>query len=475
MEPAELTVIGARDAIASGRLSSLELAEALIARTEAARDLNAYVVFDAEGLRRQAREADARVAAGERLPLLGVPIALKDNIEAVGLPCGNGTGALHGRAPAADAPLVARLRAAGALIPGKLGMHELAFGITTNNAVTGPVRNPWDRERIPGGSSGGSGAAVAARLVPASIGTDTGGSVRVPSALCGVAGLRPTVGRVSAQGIAPISATRDTAGPLARSVADLALLDSVLTGDAAPRPVPAASLRGLRLGVAAEYHWSDLAPGVQARADQALAVLRDAGVELVPVDLPGLAALDGEVSFVVALYEFVRDMTAYLHDRSRGIGFEALIAGIGSPDVKAIAAPLIAGGAVPHEAYVQALEARKRLQALFAQAFASAGVQAMVFPTTPLTAARIGEDETVLHNGVASPTFGTFIRNTDPGSNASLPGLSLPIGLADGLPVGLGLDGPIGSDRMLLGIGAAIEAVLPPMPAPPPRAGRAAL
>lgn len=465
MKLIDRTATEIRDALQRGDARSTELAEQWIARTEAASALNCYVVFDGEGLHRQAAEADSRRAAGERLPLLGVPIALKDNIEAAGFPCGDGTGALHGRNPCGDAELVRRLRAAGALIPGKLGMHELAFGITNNNAVTGAVRNPWDPSRIPGGSSGGSGAAVAARLVPAAIGTDTGGSVRVPAALCGVAGLRPTVGRVSGDGIAPISTTRDTAGPLARSVADLALLDGVLTGDASP--LQAVSLQGLRLGLPQAYFWEDLEAGVRALADEMVAALRSAGAELVPVELPGIAQLDEEVSFVVALYEFVRDMSAYLRDRSRGIGFEQLIAGVGSPDVRAIVGSLSGEGAIPEAVYRKALEARKRLQALYADAFATSGVAALVFPTTPGTAARIGEDESVVLNGRPCPTFATFIRNTDPGSNAALPGLSLPIGLSDGLPVGLELDGPAGTDRRLLAIGAAIEAELPAMPAAP--------
>ncbi len=452
-------------ALAQGTARSTDLAEQWIARTEAASALNCYVAFDTAGLLKQAAQADARHAAGERLPLLGIPVALKDNIDAAGLPCGNGTGALHGKHPQRDAELVRRLRAAGALIPGKLGLHELAFGITSNNAVTGPVRNPWNTTRIPGGSSGGSGAAVAARLVPAAIGTDTGGSVRVPAALCGVAGLRPTVGRVSAAGIAPISATRDTAGPLARSVADLALLDGILTGETSP--LPSVSLRGLRLGLPQGYFWDNLDDGVRVCCDTAVATLRSAGVTFVPVELPGVAQLNGEVSFVVALHEFVRDMTAYLRDSSRGVTFEQLMAGIGSPDVRAIAGPLLAGGAVPEVDYRRALETRQRLQALYADCFAQAGVAAMAFPTTPCTAARIGEDETFELNGRACPTFATFIRNTDPGSNAALPGLSLPVGLHDGLPVGLALDGPFASDRQLLAIGAAVEAALPPMPRAP--------
>ncbi|MDM0024529.1 indoleacetamide hydrolase [Variovorax saccharolyticus] len=441
-------------------VSSAAVADALIARTEAQAGLNGYVAFDAEALRAQARAADARIAAGEDLPLLGVPVALKDNIDAVGLPSGAGTGALHGLHPARDAEVVRRLRAAGALIAGKTGMHELAFGITTNNSVTGAARNPWDPSRIPGGSSGGSGVVVAAGLVPAAIGTDTGGSVRVPAALCGVVGLRPTVGRVSGRGIAPISSTRDTAGPIARSVEDCALLDRVLA-DGDPAQPAAPSLAGLRLGIARDPFWEELEGGVREVAQAALERLRAAGVEIVEVALPGLGELNGATGFPIALYEFVRDMGAYLRDAERGIDLQRLVDGIGSPDVAAIARPLLAGGAVPEAAYQEALRARLKLQALYADAFASSGVQALLMPTTPLTAAPIGDDETVLFNGRRCPTFPTFIRNTDPGSNAGIPGITLPAGLAAGLPVGLGLDGPAGSDRRLLALAAAIEAILP--------------
>jgi len=468
MESMDRSACELRDALARGEIRCADVVEQCIARTAAAAAIDAYVAFDADALRRQARDADARLAAGQRLPLLGVPLALKDNIDAAGLPCGNGTAALHGLRPKRDADLVRRLRAAGALITGKLGLHELALGITSRNAVTGAVRNPWDLRCIPGGSSGGAGAAVAARLVPAAIGTDTGGSVRVPAALCGVAGLRPTVGRFDTEGIAPISATRDTPGPLARSVADLMLLDGVLSGDTASPA--AASLGGLRLGLPHDGFWDDLDAGVRAAADDALAVLRDAGAVCVPVPLPGVVRLAGEAGFAIALYEFVRDMTRYLRESERGISFEQLIDGVRSPDVKAIVGALTGDGAVLEPLYRQALNTRRRLQQSYADAFADGDVAALVFPTTPRTAALIGEDDTVMLDGRAVATFSAFIRNTEPGSLAALPGLSLPIGLdSDGLPVGLALDGPAGSDRRLLAVGAAVEAALPRMPAPPPR------
>lgn len=459
-----LTVTELSAKLARGEITALEIAKQIIERTQLAAALNAYVDFDAQALLRQAREADLKIAAGVRLPLLGIPIGLKDNIDAVGFPCGNGTTALHGKHPKEDAVLVRKLRSSGALITGKLGLHELAFGITSNNAVTGAIRNPWDTQRIPGGSSGGSAAAVAARIIPAAIGTDTGGSVRVPASLCGVAGMRPTVGRISAEGIAPISKTRDTAGPIARCVADLALLDSVMTGQL---NTPVINLHDLRLGVPNDYFWENLDPDMSEAANSALENLKAKGVQLVPVQLPDIGKLDEEVSFIVVLHEFVRDMTGYLQQKREGIDFKTLISQIGSPDVRAIALPLIQGGTISVDAYETALAARRRLQALYDEVFTSQGLHALAFPTTPRTAALIGEDETVELNGQSVPTFSTFIRNADPGSNAGIPGLSLPIGLVNGLPAGLSIDGPMNSDRQLLAIGAAIESALPNMPLSP--------
>jgi len=467
MHAFDLPISEIRTLLDARTITSIDLAEECIARTQSRANLNVWVSFDPDALRRDARVADGRIAAGERLPLLGIPIALKDNIEAVGLGCGAGTASLAGKQPKEDAELVTRLKSAGAVIAGKVGMHELAFGITTNNAVTGSIRNPWDLARIPGGSSGGSGAAVGGRLVPAAIGTDTGGSVRVPAALCGVTGFRPTVGRVPRQGIAPISVTRDTAGPLAHSAADCALIDAVLTNTPAAHRVVA--LKGLRLGVPRNPFWSDLEPNLARVAEEAMEVLRSAGVELVDLDLPTLSDLNATISFPIALYEFVRDMRAYLQERDRGVTLEQMIAEVASPDVRGAVGTLLTGGGIPEDVYQSAMTSRKQLQTLYEETFKKHRIEALVFPTTPRTAALIGEDETVELNGQQLPTFGTFIRNTDPGSNASLPGVSLPIGLANSLPVGLALDGPFNSDIQLLSITSAIEAVLPPAPQIPAR------
>lgn len=464
MGPTQLGIVEIRAQLQTGALTSVELTKALIERTLKKQGLHGYVTFDESTLLRQAAEADKRISAGESMPLLGVPIALKDNIDSVDYPSSAGTSSLMGSVPMADSDVALKLRAAGALISGKANMHELAFGITTDNHVTGEARNPWGPERIPGGSSGGSGVVVAAGLVPAAIGTDTGGSVRVPASLCGLVGLRPTVGRVSGRGVAPISKTRDTAGPLARNVADCALLDAVLTGSSAA--LPAATLSGVRLGIPENLFWEDLDPGVRLVAEAAVEKLRAAGAHLVSVALPSVSELNAATGFPIALYEFVRDMRDYLSYAQRGVSLEALVAGVKSPDVKGIVSPLLGEGAIPESAYRQALESRKRLQEMYAQAFVTSGVQALVFPTTPVIAAKTTEKTDVVLNGKPQPLFPTFIRNTDPGSNAGLPGLTLPVGLSDGLPVGLSLDGAPGSDRLLLSLGMEIEKLFPTVSAP---------
>ncbi|MES2532948.1 MAG: indoleacetamide hydrolase [Pseudomonadota bacterium] len=468
MELHEYGVRQLRDALKNKDFSCAEHAEALAARTAALSHLNGYVDFDAAPFLAQARDADAAIARGDSAPLLGVPLGLKDNINTAHLPTSAGTGALRGKTPNADARIVQRLRAAGAVVSGKANMHELAFGISSHNGVTGAVRNPWATDRIPGGSSGGSAAIVAAGLVPGAIGTDTGASVRLPAALCGIAGLRPTVGRIDGTGIAPIASTRDTAGPMAWNVGDLALLDAVLAGEPSPlASLASVDIRGLRLGLPRARFWGPMDAAVAAVMDETLGTLQRAGAVLVEVDLPGLDALNDAVGFPVALYEFMVEMPAYLRASGHSIDMAALIAGIGSPDVAAILQPLLAGGAIGEDAYRAAMAAREQLQALYRDAFARHGVQALLFPTSPLTARQVGPESLTEFNGEVLPAFPTFIRNTDPGSNAGIPGLSLPAGLgADGLPVGLALDGPAGSDRHLLAIGAALEAVLPPVRRP---------
>lgn len=464
----ELGVVEAAAAIRSGEITAEALAAALLQRAKALSSLNAFVNLDEAIVLGAARAADRHRTSGKPMgPLHGVPIALKDNINTAAFPTTAGTPALRRHRPSANAPVAQALIEAGAIVFGKVGMHELAFGITSNNAGFGAVRNPFDPKHVPGGSSGGSGAAVGARMVPASIGSDTGGSVRVPAAFCGVMGFRPTVLRWPQAGIVPISATRDTAGPLARKAEDLAAIDAVVTGADVPRAP--SRLEGLRIGVPRSYFWEDIEPETARICQSALDTLAHAGVVLVEADLPGIGAINEAVSFPVALYEARRGLDGYLAGEGLSQRFADIVAEIASPDVKAVLASLLdPATAIPEQAYREAISThRPKLIDLYRSYFAAQNVAAVAFPTTPLPAPMIGEDETVMLNGRTVPTFLTVIRNCDPGSNAGIPGISVPVGVTSGgLPVGLEFDGVSGGDRDLLGIALALQRVFPGPPAP---------
>jgi len=450
---------------------------AALDRAERIRSLNAFIAVDRAGAIARARRIDAMRTAGSALPALaGLAIVVKDNIDTSELPTTGGTAALRDVRPRANAPALQKLIDAGAIVIGKTNLHELAFGITSTNltAFAGPVKNPYDPTRIPGGSSGGTAVAIAARVTASGLGSDTGGSTRIPAALCGIVGLRPSVGnggaerRYDPRGVVPISHTRDTIGPMGRSVADVALLDAVITGATPVAPVP---LAGLRIGIPASF-WSGLEAQVAEVAGQARARLAGAGVVFVEVDTVGLAALNEKVSFPLALHEPIADIPAYLAAAGvTGISIKELAAQIASPDVKgvfgAIQADALGAG------YGEAIGVfRPRMQALYADYFRNNRLDAMMFPTTVAAAVPIdtaaGSGKFSL-NGALVDTFATMIRNTDPGSNAGIPGLALPAGVGpSGLPIGIELDGPLGSDRALLAIGLAFETVLGRLPAPPP-------
>ena len=464
---AELGAAEAAAAIRAGDISAQSLVDALLDRCTRAASLNAFISLDPDAVRAAARSADQQRQRGERLgPLHGVPIALKDNFDTADFTTTAGTPALAAHRPTRNAAVVQRLLDAGALILGKANMQELAFGPTSNNAAFGPVRNPYDRSRIPGGSSGGTAALVAARLAPAGLGTDTGGSVRVPASLSGVVGFRPTTLRWPQDGIVPISHTRDTAAPIARCVADCALLDGIVT--CGPTSLAPIRLEGLRLGVPRGHFWDDLDAEVEAILADALARLAAAGVVLVEGDMADVAALDAAAGFPVALYEFVTDLDRYLAGHATGLDFAGVAAQVKSPAVKKVVDALLGADAVPEAVYREALiKHRPALQDAYRRYFAERGVAAMVFPTTPLPAAKVGEDDTVLLNGKAVPTLATYIRNLGPGSAAGIPGLSLPAGMTSaGLPIGIAIDGPQGADQQLLTICLAIEPALPRLPAP---------
>ncbi len=464
MVPIELTLIEAVTALRCRKLGYQEYVQALMQQTDRLAYLNAWISRDPEQLIQQAKAFDqASSAQPDHRPLVGIPVAIKDNIDTSDLPTSGGTRALLTSRPSRNATVVERLLQSGGLIAGKTNLHELALGGTNHNAVTGPCRNPWNPLRIPGGSSGGSAVAVASRMVPAALGTDTGASVRLPAALCGVVGFRPSTGRYAAQGILHLSPTKDTVGPMARSVADVALLDALLAED--PTDVPDVSLKGLRLGVPRGDFFQDADPQVLAVIEQALQTLVAEGVECIALDVPDLKRHNDATGSTLVMFEMMQSLPAYVS--AQGLSMLALLAGVGSPDVALLLSRQLGHDRVTATAYAAAQARREKLQAAYARHFSEHRLDALAFPTCLMTALPIGHDDTVYLRGQQVPTFKTLIRNTDPGSNAGLPGISLPAGLtAEGLPVGLELDGPSGMDRHLLGVAAAIERALPPLPRP---------
>ncbi|UPJ58000.1 indoleacetamide hydrolase [Bradyrhizobium sp. 192] len=467
----QLTLGQAAAGVRAGTVTSAALTAEALARAKANADLNAFITLDEAGALKAAAAFDA--TGNKDKPLGGVPIVIKDNIEVAGLPCSAGTPALRDYVPKADAPVVAKLRAAGAIIIGKSSMHELAFGISGYNTAfrTGAefgVRNAYDRTLIAGGSSSGTGAAIGARIVAGGLGTDTGGSVRVPAALNGCASLRPTVGRYPQQGIAPISHTRDTAGPMAATMADVALLDRVITGGAA---VASADLKQVRIGIV-KTMLTNLDVDTETAFQAAIERMKAQGVTVVEVEMPQLAELNGQVGFPVALYEAYDDMVGYLAHTGTGLTIEALAMEIASPDVKGTYDGLVIPRKLPgpddtlldakpiYDAAVKT--ARPALQALYSKIFADNRLDAIAFPTTPRVAIPSDPESSTLEN------FALFIQNTDPGSNAGIPGIQIPIalGATSKLPIGLELDGPAGNDRRLLAIGIALDDVFGRLPAP---------
>jgi indoleacetamide hydrolase len=463
-----LTATEAAARICGGTLSSEALTQAYLARAKSRPELNAFVTLDEAGALKAAREADQKRAAGARcLPLQGVPIVVKDNIQVQGLPATAGTPALKNFIVPADAPVMKKLRDAGVVVLGKTNMHELAFGISGYNPAfnTGPnpgVRNAYDPTRMAGGSSAGTAAALGARMAPAGLGTDTGGSVRIPCALNGCASLRPTVGRYPQAGIVPISHTRDTAGPMAVAMADVELLDRVVTDAPAAAPV---DLKTVRLGMVPSM-LANVDGDTRGAFDAAIVKLRAAGVTVVDTAMPALNELNGKVSFPVALYEAYDDMVAYLGTYKAGVTIQQLVAAVASPDVKGTYDGLVIPRKLPTgpssvtdaaPVYRAAMTTdRPALIRLYANTFANQRLDALVFPTVPRVALPATPESSSLEN------FMLFIQNTDPGSNAGVPGVQLPMGVGatSRLPIGMELDGPAGSDRRLIAIGMAIEGVL---------------
>jgi indoleacetamide hydrolase len=422
-------------------------AAAALDRARDSAHLNAFITL-AEGPE-QLRATDG--------PLAGLPIAVKDNIAVAGFPCTAGTPALAGWKPARDAAVVARLREAGAVVVGKTNMHELALNITSNNLAYGAVRNPHGRDLIAGGSSGGSAAAVAAGVVPAALGTDTAGSVRIPAALCGCVGFRPTVGRYPAAGVVPLSHTRDTVGLLTASVDTAIRLDGLIARGVPPAPTE--GLAGRRLGVPRPLFYADLDRAVEPVIDAALSRLAEAGAVLVETEVPALAELLAPTSLPITFYESLRDLGQFLAAQRSPVRVWELVEAMAGPVERGWMENELWGEPTGHDAYAWAIaHGRPAVIEAYRACFADQRLDALVFPTTRLPARPIGEDAAVTIDGVVVPTLEAYLRNTDPGSVAGQPSISVPAGLTgEGLPVGLCIEGLAGSDATVLELGRAFE------------------
>ena len=446
--------------LARGTLTAMEVAQAFLERCAAHDGLHAFLALDPARVLAEAAARDrARGAAAALGPLHGLPLAIKDNIDVAGYPTTCNTPLLGAEAAPRDAEIVARLRAAGAIVLGKTNMPELGLGQPNDPASGGDAVHPLATDHLTGGSSSGSAVALAAGLAPAALGTDTGGSIRIPAALCGVAGLRPTVGRWPRAGRAVLSPTCDTAGPMARDVADLALLDAVVTGDwAAPELKP----RDVRLGVSRRHFFDDLDREVERAIDAALAALRGAGMDVVEVELPEIDGLSTAAGLPISLHEALTSLDRLARDH--GLDFAGLLAALASPATRDMLGAIVgdAGPSASETPYRAAIERhRPALQRTLAGCFRDDGIAALVFPTTPLPARPLAQWQRVRHNGRDLASFEIYLRNTTSGAAAGLPGLTIPAGRTSaGLPVGLALDGAPFADRRLLAVGSACQAAL---------------
>src|ERR1700677_1021465 len=466
----DLTAVEAVGRMSRGELTCERYARALLERCQAARALNAFITLDPARVLEDARARDLERRAGARPgPLFGLPIPVKDSVNTRDYPTTGGTPALKNFRPKDDAPVVAALRSAGAIVLGKTNLHELSYGWTSNNLAFGAVHNPYDSTRIPGGSSGGTAAAIAAHMAPLGVAEDTEGSIRVPAALCGVMGFRPTTRRYSTLGAIPACSLFDQTGPEARSVADIALFDRVAAGDM--REIQALPLKGVRFAIWRGYWFEGLDPEVERITREALAKLRAAGARIIEAAVPGLRELLDHTADLIVDHDVRLELAHYLAVNGAKLSFDELVARA-SPDIPAIFAHEVMPGSpgfVSEAAYDTAVKVYlPRLRRTFKNYFAQTGAAAILFPTTLVTAPRIG-DEGELNVGHRTMSFDVAIgRNIAPGSRTGLPGLVMPTGIAaNGLPVSMEFDGPAGTDRTLLGLGLSLERVLGHVPPPP--------
>jgi mandelamide amidase len=467
-ETADLASLGlaaAAAAVRNGDITSEAYTTELLQRARALAALNAFITINEAAVLAAARDADKARAAGSADPLLGVPLGVKDSYLTKGLPTSLGLDGLAHFVPREDADAVRAIKGAGALVFGKNNLVEMSYGLTGHNARYGQVKNPHARDRVSGGSSSGSAASVAANIVPASLGGDTVGSIRVPASLCGVVGFKPTTGRWPRNGVAPISHTLDTTGVFARTVEDCALLDQVVTGEQAGEPPGRGyDVKGARLAFAPRQFLDLVDPEVEARFREVVRRLREASAEVVEVDLgDDFGALTQTATWSIFFHETMGAISEFLRRHDIPTTFEAIYEGL-KPELREAWGHMAlpgGGGAISPEAYQTALVvSRPEIQRRLNKAFVAHGAQAILQPTTPCTAPLI-EQPASFHIAGREVSHLALANHTVSASSVGLPGISLPVSLSrDGLPIGLELDAPLGSDRTLLDLARQVEGVL---------------
>jgi aspartyl-tRNA(Asn)/glutamyl-tRNA(Gln) amidotransferase subunit A len=449
-----MTIREAAAGLRAHRFSAVELATAAIARIDRLNpSLRAFITVTAGQALDQARQADREFVMGkDRGPFHGIPVALKDLFATKGVRTTAGSKVYENFVPEINATVVEKLLAAGAVLLGKLNMHELAYGITSANPNFGAVRNPWNLEHSPGGSSGGSGVAVATHMIFMAMGTDTGGSIRIPASFCGTVGLKPTYGRVSRFGVLPLGFSLDHMGPLTRSVRDAALALNAIAGhdprDPASSRRPAVdyvpdedcSIRGVRIGFPDSFFFEHLHADVESAVRGAIARAESLGAVVKPVRLPDIPALNA-VARIVLLAEASAVAETYPDDRS-----------LYGADVRAL---LDQGRLVPATDYINAQRLRRKMRREFDQVWKQ--VDCLITPATPSPAPRVGD--TTIRLGGRDEDVRLASTRLVRGVNAlGYPALSLPCGLsASGLPLGMQIIGPAFEEALLLRIGAALE------------------
>ena len=471
----DFTVVQLASQLKQKKLSATEVSQHFLQRAQAYADLGCYLHLDPEVSLNQAKAADARLASGDSAPLLGVPIAHKDIFVSKDFPTTAGSRMLENYRSPFDATVVARLAESGVVTLGKLNCDEFAMGSSNENSAYGPVKNPWNTTRVPGGSSGGSAAAVSARLAPASTGTDTGGSIRQPAAFCGITGIKPTYGRASRYGMVAFASSLDQAGPMARTAEDCALLLSAMCGpdplrDSTSLDIPAEdfslglhqSVQGLRIGLPKEFFGDGLAPDVRAALDAALKELEKAGAVLVPISLP-LTELSIPVYYIIAPAEASSNLSRFdgvkfghraqqytdladMYRRTRTEGF--------GEEVKRriMVGTYVLSHGYYDAYYLQAQKIRRLIANDFQEAFKVCDV--IAGPVAPTVAWALGEKS---DDPVANYLADIF---TLPASLAGLPGMSVPAGFgAGGMPVGLQLIGNYLQEGRLLALAHRFQQV----------------